>query len=198
VLRGRCLLTLSFLVFTGLFACGNAWSDRPQVLEEPAEPAGSFGHDSGGGNAGGADAYAGPTVSEASVDAGPGPSDAYAPLPPQPGDAGYNAIFSKGVVYVPLFSAPACVVIPPYGDSYVVHFEPPDAGPAGSFPACLPNAPTTLDCYQPGRLDFPGSFATERVNGGVYTLSPFDDAGVAVGQMDTTEGIVPLHVKDCP
>jgi hypothetical protein len=102
------------------------------------------------------------------------------------------------MIYLPLFSAPACVVIPPYGDSYVVRFEPRDAGPVGSFPACASNAPSALDCYQPGRLDFPGAGASERVNGGVYTLSSFDDAGVAVGRMDTTEGIVRLRVKSCP
>jgi len=77
--------------------------------------------------------------------------DAEAPLPSQPGDAGFNAIFARGAVYVPLFSTPSCVVVPPYGDSYVVN-----------------------------------------------ALSAFNGAGVAIGAMNTTEGIVPLQVKRCP
>jgi len=124
--------------------------------------------------------------------------DAEAPLPSQPGDAGFNAIFARGAVYVPLFSTPSCVVVPPYGDSYVVTFKPSDAGPIGSFPACDPNEAKTFACYQPGRIDFPGAVASERVRDGVYALSAFNGAGVAIGAMNTTEGIVPLQVKRCP
>jgi len=36
------------------------------------------------------------------------------------------------------------------------------------------------------------------VPAGMYTLSAFDSTGIAKGQMDTTEGIVPLVVKNCP
>ncbi len=37
----------------------------------------------------------------------------------------------------------------------------------------------------------------ESVPGGMYTLSPFNAEGIATGQMNTTEGIVPLTVKNC-
>jgi hypothetical protein len=127
--------------------------------------------------------------------------DVYAPLPPQPGDAGFNAIYAQGyaaemgVVFLPLFSEPDCLVVPPYGEYYAVSFDPSTSGPTGTFEACAstPAAP----CYQPqtavGKTWWP-----EIVDGGMYTLSEFDDAGIASGKMNTNEGIVPLIVKRCP
>jgi hypothetical protein len=36
------------------------------------------------------------------------------------------------------------------------------------------------------------------VPGGNYVLSAFNADGIATGQMNTDEGIVPLVVKNCP
>jgi hypothetical protein len=156
---------------------------------------------------------AGSGSSDASTDAGVPPLDAttppedasspigdsYAPLPPQPGDASYTAIYAvyqgSSAVFRPLFSQPSCAVVPPYGESYVVEFTPPDAGPSGTFRACYYS--TAPPCYQPGLDPGAGPITEEFVTRGVYTLTAFDDAGIATGAMDTTEGIVPLVVKTC-
>jgi hypothetical protein len=43
----------------------------------------------------------------------------------------------------------------------------------------------------------PNIYDFNPVPGETYTLSPFDANGIATGQMNTTEGIVPLVVKNC-
>jgi hypothetical protein len=134
--------------------------------------------------------------------------DGYAPLPPPVGDQGYNAIWASALdqnvpqgvtqaIFLPLFSAPDCTVVPPYGDAYLVVFQPGGAGPTGTFSACSPMPPGPTPCYSPEIFDTPGVADFESVPGGALTLSPFNAAGIATGQMNTTEGIVPLVVKNC-
>lgn len=132
-----------------------------------------------------------------------GVPDGYAPLPPPVGDQGYNAIWayvsnwSANGLLLPLFSAPNCAVDPPFGEYFFVIFEPSTAGPAGTFTSC-PGLGTggTPPCYAPTREgSFGGMF--EGAPGLTYTLSDFDSNGIATGQMETTEGIIPLVVKRC-
>jgi hypothetical protein len=132
--------------------------------------------------------------------------DGYAPLPPPVGDQGYNAILGPAPslpgaapvsIYLPLFSAPDCRVVPPYGQAYLVYFEPADTDPSGTLPACLSGAGVSaVPCYFPS-VAANGVIDSETVPGGVYTLSAFDANGIARGQMNTNEGIVPLVVKSC-
>ncbi|HEY1695515.1 MAG TPA: hypothetical protein VGG39_25270 [Polyangiaceae bacterium] len=131
-------------------------------------------------------------------DAGDWP-DGYAHLPPPQGNQGYNAVWSvsEQTVYVPLFSAPDCSVIPPYGQSYAVSFRPSGSGvgPSGTFTACWGNtAPTCYDVSYWNSAD--GSLHASE--GDSYTLSAFDGDGLATGQVETNQGIVPLVVKSCP
>jgi hypothetical protein len=129
--------------------------------------------------------------------------DGYAPLPPPVGAQGYNAIWayqsnwSAPGIYLPLFSAPDCAVNPPYGDFYFAIFEPVTAGPEGTFPSCTGYASNSSGpCYAPGlQGEFGNPF--EGGPGLSYTLSAFDANGIARGQMDTLQGIVPLVVKNC-
>jgi hypothetical protein len=80
----------------------------------------------------------------------------------------------------------------------VIQFFPTDtgSGPSGTLSACpaLPSGSAT--CYLPG-ISVGTGFSEEVVPGGVYTLSAFNADGIATGQMNTTEGIVPLVVKNC-
>ena len=135
-----------------------------------------------------------------------GVPDGWAPLPPPVGDQGYNAFWaydgqwSANAIYLPLFSAPDCAIVPPYGEYYFVIFEPSTTGPAGTFPSC-PSLGTggSPACYAPAR-ESTGS-GEDFVGGGAnlsYTLSAFDANGIATGQMNTTDGLVPLVVKNCP
>ncbi len=139
-------------------------------------------------------------------DAGPLP-DGYAPIPASLGDQGYNAIWavdpdevpSVTWLFRPLFTAPDCRVVPPYGESYAVAFQPMTAGPTGTFPACTQSGGHgATPCYEPEILIEGGSYSWEQVPGGQLTLSDFDANGIATGMMNTTEGIVPLVVKKCP
>jgi hypothetical protein len=134
--------------------------------------------------------------------------DGYAPLPPPVGDQGYNAIWASAsdinvppgvtqAIFLPLFSAPACNVVPPYGDAYLVAFQAGGAGPTGTFPACSQTSPPSTPCYSPEILIQAGIMDFESVPGGTLTLSPFNASGIATGQMNTAEGIVPLVVKNC-
>jgi hypothetical protein len=132
--------------------------------------------------------------------------DGYAPLPPPVGDQGYNAIWissnlispNSQAIFLPLYSAPDCNVVPPYGESYaVMFFDPVTGGPSGTFPACPVNSLPTTTCYSPEPFLYPGIGDFEIVPGGMYTLSAFNADGIATGQMNTTEGIVPLVVKNC-
>ena len=130
--------------------------------------------------------------------------DGYAALPPPVGDQGYNAIwvawtqapvFTQAIL-LPLFSAPDCnAVQPPYGETYAVGFQPGTVGPSGTFPAC--SAAITEGCYQPYLVFSEGFTQVNNATGGVYTLSSFNADGIATGQMNTAEGIVPLVVKNC-
>jgi hypothetical protein len=104
------------------------------------------------------------------------------------------------VIYLPLFSAPDCAVVPPYGEYYFVVFEPSTTGPSGTFPSCpglyMGGSPP---CYGPTRTS--AARGQDYVGGGTgfsYTLSAFDTNGIATGQMSTTDGLVPLVVKNCP
>jgi hypothetical protein len=135
--------------------------------------------------------------------------DGYAPIPPSMGDQGYNAIWASAsdlnvgpgvsrVIYVPLFSAPDCRVVPPYGQSYIVAIRNAGADPSGTFPACSQTTSGTTPCYEPELLYSPAEMSFETVPGGSLSLSPFDSEEVASGLMNTTQGIVPLTVKDCP
>ena len=129
--------------------------------------------------------------------------DGYAPLPPTIGNQGYNAIWApypgggqQPAIYRPLFSAPDCAIVPPYGAFYYVDFEPQTAGPNGTFPSCtgfMNSGPTP--CYLPAYGEGFGIF--EGGEGFTYTLSSFDSNGIATGQMNTVQGIVPLVVKNC-
>jgi hypothetical protein len=133
--------------------------------------------------------------------------DGYAPLPPPVGDQGYNAIWVAtyqwpgppavpvGGLFLPLFSAPGCSIVPPYGECYAVQFE--GTGPVGSFPACSQTSAGPTPCYEPTLILWEGATDFESVAGGIYTLSAFNAAGIATGQMNTAEGIVPLVVKNC-
>jgi hypothetical protein len=164
-------------------------------------------HDAGHGNASHADSGPPPNdagrdgVSDASTDGAPATflTDAYAPLPPAQDGGGFNAIFVEANhwLYLPLFSMPSCEVIPPYGECYVVKFE--TGGPSGVFPSCSPGSGP---CYTVSRmisLDLNGYMQSEEdFANGRYELSSFDDAGIAVGMMDTKDGLVPLAVKRCP
>jgi hypothetical protein len=111
--------------------------------------------------------------------------DGYAPLPPPVGNQPYNAIWSPvdWTIYLPLFSAPDCTVIPPYGDSYWVEFRPEGAsggaGPSGTFPICSFNTPP---CYGP---QINGANGWDGVDGDMYTLTAFGGDGLATGHMDT-------------
>ncbi|MGO8999285.1 MAG: hypothetical protein ACLQVI_38660 [Polyangiaceae bacterium] len=134
-----------------------------------------------------------------------GVPDGYAPLPPPVGDQGYNAIWVvsgalyplNAAIFLPLYSAPNCGVVPPYGESYAVAFQPADAGPSGTFPACSQTSTGPTPCYEPEPFVFAGIGNFENVPGGILTLSTFNADGIATGQMNTTEGIVPLVVKNC-
>jgi hypothetical protein len=154
------------------------------------------GADAGSPNDGGRDG-----VADASVD-GPPLSflkDAYAPLPPAQDGGGFNAIFVEANhwLYLPLFSTPSCDVIPPYGECYVVEFD--GGGPSGVFPSCSPGSGSCYTVFRMIQLDLSGFMESEEDFGnGRYELSSFDDAGIAVGKMDTKEGLVPLAVKRCP
>jgi hypothetical protein len=123
--------------------------------------------------------------------------DGYAPLPPPVGDQPYNALWSASQqeLYLPLFSAPDCIVIPPYGSYYNVAFVPPGQGigPSGTFPTCAGN---NGPCYQPMIDQTGGSVANSP--GDTYTLSAFGGDGLASGQMNSDQGIIPLVVKSCP
>jgi len=135
-----------------------------------------------------------------------GAPDGYAPLPPPVGNKGYNALWVETnsaylapltrVLLLPLFSEPDCNVVPPYGESYGVTFLPVSAGPNGTYPACqdVKNQPP---CYRVEPFLFPGLGDYETVPGGTFTLSAFDANGIATGQMNTSEGVVPLVVKNC-
>lgn len=132
--------------------------------------------------------------------------DGYAPLPPPVGDQGYNALWISSsaispltrAIFLPLFSAPDCSVVPPYGQSYVVTFTPATSGPSGTFPACPQDSVGgPMPCYQPEVTIYPSITDFETVPGGSYTLSAFNADGIATGQMNTNEGIVPLVVKNC-
>ena len=132
-----------------------------------------------------------------------GLADGWAPLPPPVGNQGYNAIWayisnwSAPGIYLPLFSAPDCAVIPPYGDFYFVIFEPATAGPAGTFPSCPGlGMGGSEPCYAPAQSPVNGQ-TFEGAPGFTYTLSAFDANGIATGQMNTLQGIVPLVVKNC-
>jgi hypothetical protein len=86
---------------------------------------------------------------------------------------------------------------PPYGDFYFAIFEPATAGPEGTFPSCTGyTASSSGPCYAPG---LEGEFGNpfEGGPGLSYALSAFDANGIATGQMDTLQGIVPLVVKNC-
>ena len=126
------------------------------------------------------------------------PKDGYAPLPPQPGNASFTAIYapSERTVYMPLFSEPSCNVVPPYGQYYEVFFAPSNAGPTGTSAECV-GGPQQPRCANVNITDISSGLMTESVDGGVYTLSAFDSTGIASGQMDTAQGIVPLTVKKC-
>jgi hypothetical protein len=123
--------------------------------------------------------------------------DGYAPLPPPVGDQGYNAIWSASAarVYLPLFSAPSCEVIPPYGLIFAVDFRPVGSGPVGTFSANCGSA--TTPCYEANLTSNGAGLNTVSTTGGTYTLSAFSASGVATGQMSTAQGIVPLYVKNC-
>jgi hypothetical protein len=125
--------------------------------------------------------------------------DGYAPLPHQPGNASFTAIYapSQATVYRPLFSEPSCDVVPPYGQYYEVVFAPRDAGPTGTFAECV-GGPQQPRCANVNITDISSGLMTEAVDGGMYTLSDFDNAGIATGKMDTAQGIVQLIVKMCP
>jgi len=125
--------------------------------------------------------------------------DGYAPLPPLPGNASFTAIYapSEKTVYRPLFSEPSCDVVPPYGQYYEVFFAPSNAGPSGTFAECV-GGPQQPRCANVNITDISSGLMTETVDGGMYTLSAFDNGGIATGQMDTAQGIVPLIVKKCP
>jgi hypothetical protein len=101
------------------------------------------------------------------------------------------------VLFIPLFSAPDCNVLLPYGGAYSVTFQPNSAGPSGTFPACSQSGTNPTACYQPQPFTIPGFSDPENVPRGMYTLSSFDSDGIATGQMNTSEGIVPLVVKSC-
>jgi hypothetical protein len=105
--------------------------------------------------------------------------------------------------YLPFFSASDCSVIPPYGEAYTVGFRPSPsfppygdggggAGPNGTFPACnVNNNPCCM-------VTIDGMGSNDTTPGDTYTLSAFDGDGIATGQMNTNQGIVPLVVKSCP
>jgi hypothetical protein len=141
-------------------------------------------------------------VSDASTGGAPASflTDAYAPLPPAQDGGGFNAIFVEANhwLYVPLFSTPSCDVIPPYGECYVVRFGP--EGPSGVFPSCsTAGAGACYTVYRVISLDLTGYMQSEEdFANGRYQLSSFDESGIAVGMMDTKEGLVPLTVKHCP
>jgi hypothetical protein len=130
--------------------------------------------------------------------------DGYAPLPASLGTQGYDAIWAADPNQVPevtwilrpLFSAPDCAVVPPFGETLVAAFKPTTAGPTGTFPACGENGPSP--CYETERMTWDGAYNWETVPGGMLTLSAFNADGIATGMMDTSEGIVPLAVKKCP
>jgi hypothetical protein len=126
--------------------------------------------------------------------------DGYAHLPPPVGNQGYNAISIEPgdaghQVFLPLFSAPDCTVIPPYGSYYEVDFEQPSgSGPSGTFGTCY--GTNNMPCYA---LSFAGSGPDENsAPSDTYTLSTFGGDGLATGQMDSDQGIIPLVVKFCP
>jgi hypothetical protein len=136
-------------------------------------------------------------------DAGEVP-DGYAPLPPPVGDQGYNAIWayesnwSAPGIYLPLFSAPDCAVNPPFGEFFFVIFEPAATGPAGTLPSCPGlGMGSSEPCYSPALAGGAGNQIFEGGSGLTYTVSAFDSNGIATGQMDTMEGIVPLVIKNC-
>jgi hypothetical protein len=122
--------------------------------------------------------------------------DGYAPLPPTVGDQGYNAVWKPGAetLYVPIFSAPSCALAYPLGEYYLVRLSASFA-PVGTFPNCG-GAP----CYSVERWegDPGGGTNYQNLPNGIYTLSAFDTDGIARGQMNTIDGIVPLVVKYCP
>jgi hypothetical protein len=126
--------------------------------------------------------------------------DGYAPLPPPVGAQGYNAIWSAGAhtVFLPLFSAPSCQVVPPYGEYYGAVFQPSGVGPTGTFPYCNVYGGGPMPCYVVELQVMSGGIDDESLPGGTYNLSAFNADGIATGQMNTTEGIVPLVVKNCP
>jgi hypothetical protein len=146
-----------------------------------------------------------PDAASSLGDAGKLP-DGYAPLPPLVGNQGYNAIWAVNPaevppvlsIMLPLFSAPDCSVLPPYGQFYGVFFNPSSAGPSGTFPACPPSGGPT-PCYEPQQYTRDDGISDwENVPGGKLVLSAFNGEGIATGTMNTAEGIVPLTVKKCP
>lgn len=118
------------------------------------------------------------------------------------GNQPWNAIWvidrssKTPAIYLPLLSAPDCTVVPPYGERYVVQFLPSTSGPAGTFPSCTSFTDGTMPCYVPARGE-EGSTYFEGTSGLTYTLSTFDSNGIAMGQVGTLQGIVPLVVKNC-
>ena len=54
-------------------------------------------------------------------------------------------------------------------------------------------------CYEPEVYTYDtGASEFQAVPGGHLVLSAFNCDGIATGQMDTLQGIVPLVVKNCP
>lgn len=130
-------------------------------------------------------------------------SEAGAPLPPPvDGGGGYNAIYSASQksLYLPMFSAPSCAVVPPFGESFRVQIENDQEtdliSPVGAFPACGVGAYGR--CYVIDRAIASGLENDERIDSGRFQLSAFDGNGIATGGMDAAEGYVPLVVKSCP
>jgi hypothetical protein len=146
-----------------------------------------------------------PDGAAVATDAGELP-DGYAPIPATIGNQGYSAIWavnpdwspSQGWIFRPLFSAPDCSVVPPYGEAYAAIFTPTSAGPSGTYPVCAIGSQGPTPCYETQLYDSTGQSSFEAVPDGILVLSDFNGDGIATGQMDTAEGIVPLIVKKCP
>jgi hypothetical protein len=146
-----------------------------------------------------------PDASSYLNDAGELP-DGYAPIPPSLGHQGYNAIWavnpldtpSQGWIFRPFFSPPDCAAVPPFGDAYAAIFSPITAGPTGTFPSCSQPGGGPMPCYETQIYTYAtGDNSFQTVPGGKLTLSSFNSDGIATGQMDTPQGIIPLIVKAC-